>query len=383
MARAVETDPAGFVTVNLAGNSDSYVYIPFKRSSAFVGVAASLGNNGVYDPGEPFTDNSPANGVYDPGEAFTDTDNVISLAGTPGFATNQFVYVSGTQPNRYYVFLKAGSRAGMYYSVVSNGTGSIVVDLAGDDLAAAGAITSNTTLEVNPFDTLGTIFPNGIGVNPSINHSFANRQTEVYLPDLSTAGKNLALTVSYYYYTGGLGAGNGWRKAGAAGVLANDEILPLDSFFVVRHNVSSGTSVTFTGTVQMSQLSTPIGTLVGSTDQDNAVALPFATEMSLADLKLYETGAFVGSPSHSFTDRKDEVLVWDNTVIGRNKSSNEIYYYYDGTLGAGKGWRKAGAAGTLANDAKVTGPNRGIVIRKKASASPTTILWSVKPPYVP
>ena len=381
MARAVETDPAGFVTVELAGNSDSYVYIPFKRTPAFVGVATSLGSNGVYDPGEPFTDNNPANGVYDAGEAFTDTDNVISLAGTPGFTTNQFVYASGTQPNRYYVFLKAGTRAGMYYSVVSNAAASLIVDAAGDDLSAA--INSNTTLEVIPYDTLGSIFPAGAGVHPSSSHSIAVRQTEVLIPNNASAGIDLASPVSYYYFSGTTGAGSGWRKAGVSAVIANDEVLMPDTFFVVRHNISTNTSLTFTGTVQMSQLATPLGTIANSVDQDNAVALPFATELTLSQLKLFESGAFAGSSSHSITLRQDQVLVWDNSVVGKNKASSTSYYYFTGTSGLGPGWRKSGVTGTIANDDPVVGPTKGIIIRKKSSGAPLTTLWSMKPPYVP
>lgn len=381
-AVAVETDPVGFVTVDLAGNSDSYVYIPFKRSPAFTGVASgSPSSNGVYDPGEPFVDNVVVNGVWDSGEPFTDTNNVITLTGTPGFTANGFVYVSGTQSNHYYVFLKSGTRVGMYYSVVSNGTGSVTVDTAGDDLSSA--INATTTLEIIPFDTLGTIFPGGVGVNPSSSHSIAARQTEILIPDLSTAGTDLASPVSYYYYSGVSGAGPGWRKAGVTGTIANDATFPPDTFFVVRHNVATGTTVTFTGSVQMSTLATPIGTIAGSTDQDNAVALPFATQMTLAQLKLFESGAFAGSSSHSIASRQDQVLVWDNTVLGKNKAADVSYYYYTGTSGAGPGWRKSGVTGTIADNDVVVGPNKGIVIRKKSSGGPVTTLWTVKPPYVP
>lgn len=383
LANAVETEPVGFVTVELAGNSDSYVYIPFKRPPAFVGAAASLTNNGVYDVGEPFTDNNPANGVHDAAEAFTDTNNVITLAGTPGFTANQFVYSAGVQSNRYYVFLKAGTRIGMYYTVVGNDTGSVTVDLAGDDIAAANAITTSTTLEVIPYDTLGTIFPSGAGVHPSTSHAGAARQSEILLPDQTTPGKNLAFSDSYYYYSGTAGVGPGWRKAGAAGVLATDTILLPDTFFAVRHNIATPTSLTFTGSVQMSQLSTPVGLISGSLEQDNAVALPFATEMTLAQLKLYESGAFVGSSSHAGGSRQDEVLVWDNSVVGKNKAADASYYYYTGSAGVGPGWRKAGVAGALANDDVVIGPNKGIVIRKKPTGSPGTVIWSAKPPYVP
>jgi len=380
LSKAVETDPAGFVTINLAGNSDSYVYIPFKRSAEFVGTAASLSANGTYDAGEPFTDGN-SNQIWDNGETFTDTSNVIALTGTPGLTVNQFVYVSGTQPKHYYVFLKSGTRVGMYYSVVSNAAASLTVDTAGDDLTTA--IDSTTTLEVIPYDTLGSIFPAGAGVHPSSSHSFATRQSEVYLPDFSTVGKNLALTISYYYYSGAAGLGPGWRKAGAAGVLANDDTLSPDSFFVVRHNIATNTALTFTGTVQMSELSTPVRTLAAATDQDNAVALPFATEITLAQSKLFESGAFAGSSSHGFAARQDEILVWDNTVTGKNKSANAIYYYYTGAAAPGPGWRKSGVAGTLANDDVISSSTKGIVIRKKATAQPTTVLWSVRPPYVP
>lgn len=380
LSKAVETDPAGFVTVDLAGNSDSYVYIPFKRSAEFVGTAASLSANGTYDAGEPFTDGN-SNQIWDNGETFTDTSNVIALTGTPGLTINQFVYVSGTQPKHYYVFLKSGTRVGMYYSVVSNAVASLTVDTAGDDLTTA--INSTTTLEVIPYDTLGSVFPAGAGVNLSASHSAGLRQSEVLIPDLSAAGKNLAFPRSYYYYSGTAGLGAGWRKAGVIGAIANDDILLPDTFFAVRHNVATATSLTFTGTVQMAELATPLGTIAGSTDQDNAVALPFATEMTLAQLKLFESGAFVGSSSHSAGVRQDEVLVWDNSVLGKNKAADTSYYYYTGTAGVGPGWRKAGVVGTLADNDVVIGPNKGIVIRKKASAQPVTVLWTVRPPYVP
>lgn len=380
LSKAVETDPAGFVTVNLAGNSDSYVYIPFKRSPAFVGMAASLANNGTYDPGESFTDNVTVNGTWDAGEPFTDTNNVVSLAGTPAFTVNQFVYVAGTQSNRYYAFLKSGTRAGMYYTVVSNSSTSITLDLAGDDLATAGAITGTTSLEVIPYDTLGTVFPGGAGVNPSSSHSLLTRQSEILIPNLAAAGIDLASPVSYYYFSG---AGPGWRKAGAPTIVANDTVLTPDVFFIVRHNVSTSTSLTFTGTVQMSTLATPVGTIAVSQDQDNAVALPFATEMSLAQLKLYESGAFAGSSSHSLLNRQDQVLVWDNSVIGKNKGSGISYYYFTETSGVGRGWRKSGVPNVIANDDVVIGPTKVIVIRKKSPGGPITSLWTVKPPYVP
>ena len=374
----VNSDPVGFASLTLAGNSDSYVYLPFKRTPEFVGSAVSLAANNTYDLGESFTDTN-SSGARDAGEPFTDSNNVVNVKGA-NFAANQFAYAQGAQP-KFYMFVKTGTRTGVFYTIVSNGTSSVVVDLNGDSLA--GAIDSTTGLQVIPYDTLGTIFPNGQGVNPSSTHSIGNRQTEVLFPDISTAGKDLAFPVSYYYFSGTSGAGMGWRKAGASGVLANDTVLSPEAIFVVRHNVAVDTTLTFVGTVQMATLTTPLVTLSPGIDQDNSVALPFATPMTLSQLKLFESGAFVGSDSHSIGQRKDQLLVWDNSVTGKNKAADVSYYYFTGNTGVGPGWRKAGASGVLANDDVVVSSTKGFVIRKKGTANPVIVNWTVKPHYVP
>jgi len=113
----------------LAANSDSYVFIPFKRTPAFAGAAS--GTIGSVNPNE------------------------IPVTGTP-FTVNQFVYVSGTQPNHYYVFLNSGTKAGSYYTVTGNTTSGVTIDPNGDVLSTA--IVNGTTFQIIPYDTFGTIF---------------------------------------------------------------------------------------------------------------------------------------------------------------------------------------------------------------------------------
>lgn len=379
MAAEVSTDPLGVFTFEASGNSDSYVYLPLRRVPEFVGAVSALSKNANYDLGEPFTD-SNGNKVRDAGEVFEDTDNVITLSGNPSLTANQYVYAAGSQSKHYYLLVTSGPRAGMYYTVLANGVASFTVDAAGDNLP--GSLSAGSSVEIVPFHTLNSIFPGGVGVHPCSTHSIANRQSEILIPDNATAGKDLAAVVSYYYFSGTTGAGPGWRRAGAASVLANDDVLLPDTFFVIRHNISSATTVKMLGGVQMATLSTPLNISAG-VDQDNSVALPFATEVTLAQLNLVASGAFAGSSTHSISTRQDQLLVWDNSIPGRNKAADSSYYYYTGTSGAGPGWRKSGVASVVADSDVVISNTKCIVIRKKAGSAASTVLWSVRPSYAP
>jgi uncharacterized protein (TIGR02597 family) len=269
----------------------------------------------------------------------------------------------------------------MYYTVVGNGASTVVLDLAGDNLSAA--VTNGTKLQIIPFDTLGSVFPNGASIVASPSHSLAQRQTEILIPDQQTPGLNLAASTSYYYYSGSTGVGPGWRKAGATGVLANDDVLYPDTFFIVRTKAGQASNLTLLGAVQMGTLRVPVNTLAANVGQDNAVALPVPSTLTLHQTGLFESGAFVGSPSHSLAQRQDELLVWDNSVIGHDKAATLSYYYYTGTTGAGPGWRLAGDSATKRDDTDtVINRNLGVVVRKKGTSSPGTVFWVVVPPYV-
>jgi uncharacterized protein (TIGR02597 family) len=377
-ARAADgvTDPMGYTEVALAGNSDSYLFVPFKRTPALVATVAAIGANGQYDEGEPFVD-TDADGQRDASESFTDTSNVLTLPEEVVLQQGQFVYTEGTQPNSYYVSFKSGSKEGIFCPVVGNGVNSVVVDAMGYDLSA---MTGELAIEVVPYHTLGTVFPNGQGIHPSASHSDTARPTSVLLPNHEVAGKNLPYAQIYYYYSG---TEPGWRKSDAPDVVANDTALPPDSFFIVRHNHPTGTTLVFAGDVHVAKFATPLNTLAANVDQDNFVAAPIPVEMRLRDLNLVESGAFVPSSSHSLAVRQDTLLVWYNTALGFNRAATVGYYYFSGTSGAGPGWRKSGAPNVLADDDVVMSSSRVFVIRKKATPVVSSSLWSVTPPYLP
>lgn len=335
LAAAATTDPAGYNTVPLLANSDTYVSIPFHRTAAFTGHVSSV------------------------------SGNVITVAGTPGWTSNQFVYAAGSQTNTYYAFIRSGTKEGNYYTVTANSGNSLTLDLAGDTLSG---LTSSDSVSVIPYWTLGTLFPaSDAGVSFTASPSVASIRTAILTPDLQTAGINLATTKSYFFYN------SAWRQTGQSlAISKNDDILIPDTYFIVRNGANAGT-FTQAGSVVLKKSVVPLLTQA-STKQDNAVALTRPVPVSLNDSGLISSGAFVASASPAV--RKDELLVFDNTVAAKNKAASAIYYYYN------NGWRKVGqSAATDFGATIVFGPDTGVQIRKAASGTGQASNWTNSPTY--
>ena len=395
----VATDPVGYTTTTLQANSDTLVSIPLTRPAAYTGAIASI------------------------------SGNTITLSGTPGFTASQFVYASnGVQPNTYYAIVGplltslantvtvtngstsvAGSgftasgiaagdelivnglaynvasvtsdtalvlsrayagttptapvsasfdhspKEGSYYTVTANSTGSLTVNLNGDSLSTVAA---GTSLSLIPYWTLGTAFPasdSGVSYVPTTGK---NPATQILIPDTVRAGINLAASTVYYY------ASSGWRLLGGdSGVAYDDTVLPPTEPFIVR-NTATGTTFTPSGGVYMNRLAVPLATQT-STAQDNAVAVVRPASVTLNDLGVVASGAFVPTTGKTLMD---QLLVFDNSVTGINKAATAVYYY-------DTAWRLVG--GVAGTDYGSTSLNygTGIIIRKAASTSGATAFW--------
>jgi uncharacterized protein (TIGR02597 family) len=203
---------------------------------------------------------------------------------------------------------------------------------------------------------------------------------------MTDSGTDLASSIIYYYYNGTANVGPGWRlSGGSATVLQNDVIVPPNSSLIVRLNVATNTTTTLVGSVPMSGFATPLSTLASNTTQDIAVGVSVPSNVTLSQSQLFESGAFAPSINFGATPpgRQDELLVFDNTSAQQDKAAFQIYYYYNGTANVGSGWRLSGGSATvLQNNTPVFQPGNGYVIRKAATASPTTVIWTFVPPYL-
>ncbi|MDB6057944.1 MAG: large protein, partial [Verrucomicrobiales bacterium] len=208
--------------------------------------------------------------------------------------------------------------------------------------------------------TLNTVFPNSAGVN--VSPTVGNRNTEVLMPDVTSPGINLSST-KIYFFNSGL-----WKQVGQGSANHNDDVLPPNSYFIVRHNVPTNTVITTLGNVVTTNLLIPLQTLA-TNRQDNSVALMRPVPVSLNDSGLISSGAFTASPLPG--SRTDELLTFDNSATNRNKSTAAIYYFWN------SGWRQVGAGSADVGTNQPLGNGTGVIIRK--GTNNTAPIWTNSP----
>ncbi|MEP6809646.1 MAG: TIGR02597 family protein [Chthoniobacterales bacterium] len=288
-AQSVTTDPVGFTTTSLLGNSDSFISLPFVRPPAFVGGISSA------------------------------SGTTITVAGNPWIGS-QFVYAAGSQPNHYYALVgpatSANPKEGHTYAITGNTTNSLTVQLGADTLTG---IPANAQVSVIPNWTLATAFPTtdqNVSFTPTT--SSAQYKTQVRVPDVSAAGINLPyLTYFFSNNVDGTSGNVGWRAVGNNTADRGDDALLPDSHFVVRNLNGAPTLPLVTlGGVITKKVTVPLVTSA-STQQDNPVGLlrPLDVSLNATGLKMSD-GSFTAN---------DQLLLFNNAQAGYDKSPSAVY----------------------------------------------------------
>ena len=143
------TDPVGFTSLSLPANSDSLISIPFTRPAVFSGAIGSV------------------------------SSNTITVASSPGWTANQYVYGQGTQSNTYYAIIGPLLNTVSGTVTVNNGSTAVTATaglsgvVAGDEFIVNGlaynvaSVTSDTALVLSRVYT-GT---SGAGLAATYDHS--------------------------------------------------------------------------------------------------------------------------------------------------------------------------------------------------------------------
>jgi uncharacterized protein (TIGR02597 family) len=319
----VTVESTGFQHLPLSGDSDTMLSIPFIRPPAALPTAAAV------------------------------SGATVQVSGTPAWTANQWVYSSGTQSNTYFLLIRSGVREGDYFTITGNTANNVTLDLQGGNLTGLSA---GDTLAVVPYWTLGTVFPGGQGIHAS--PAAGSRSTEILVPNIAGTGINLTTAHTYYYWN------DAWREVGQGTIVKNDDAILPDMYIWVRQNISATTALTALGSVLPTKWRFQV-TRTATSKQDNLVGLPRPAAVSLNASGLIESGAF--HPSATAGSRVDELLVFDNTAIAKNKSVAATYYYWSGA------WRKVGlGTADVGNDLAFL-PGCGVIIR--AGAASTSDIW--------
>jgi uncharacterized protein (TIGR02597 family) len=341
----VTSDIVGYVKVGaysapssytgLPGGSDTLVSPPFTRQPEFSGKVASFAGN------------------------------VITVAGTPAWTANKFVYVANTQPKTYYALIGSATAAnpleGRVYDITANGTNTLTVDLNGDSL---NGLPADAKITVIPYWTLATLFPAAnAGVSFTATTATNDLKTQVLVPDSASIGTNLPPSASYYFFNGA------WRKVGdAETVNHNDDVVIPEKYITVRNPAGTTTkSLVVMGNVPSGKLAVPLATAAAA-PQDNPVAFLSPLDTTLNGLGLGPTNGFTASPNPRA--QGDLLLVFDNSSVSLNKSSSKSYYFYNGA------WRLFGDVATVDHGTDAIKAGSGLMIRKAANGTGATAFWN-------
>ncbi len=336
-AQSVVTDPVGFTSAACPANSDTYLSVSFTRPPEFTGAIASVAGN------------------------------TLTISGTPGWTSNQFVYAASTQPKTYYALVgphaSTNPNEGRGYQITANGANSLTLNLNGDDISG---IQSTTQVLIIPYATLASVFPasdQNVSFVPS--QSQFNRLTQILIPDFAGPGINLSASATYFFLNGA------WRKFGQPTTDDHgDDILATTGYFILR-NTATPTTLTTLGSVLVKKETVPLFTS-SSTQQDNFVGITRPVPVSLDNLGLITSGAFASSSSQF--NRIDQLFLFDNAAAAINKSASATYYYLNSH------WRKFGQDPTVDFGTDLIPAGVGFVIRKGATNG-TTQFWQNAPTY--
>jgi uncharacterized protein (TIGR02597 family) len=352
------TEPVGFTTTSCLANSDTFVAIPFTRSWAFAGAIQSVAGS------------------------------TITVSNNPGWTTNQFVYVAGTQPNHYYALIGAGGmsnpKEGHTYAVTGNTANTLAVDVSADDLTG---ITANTQVLIIPFWTPGTIFPpSDANVSFTPTTSSASYQTQLRVPNNSASGINLPVT-SYFFSNNVDGTSNnvGWRIVGDNTTDHGDDPLGRASYFIVRNaNGAPTLPLKPIGAVLTKKLTIPLRTSTTGS-QDNAVSMIRPIDLMISQTGLNPAdGSFIGTPQlrrfrNLFFIAWDQLLLFDNTQAAFNKAPSAVYYYLVSGDRA-EGWKLVGD-GLADHSSDIIPAGSAMLIRKSRTSDGHTAFWTNAPTY--
>ncbi|MCH6258886.1 TIGR02597 family protein [Puniceicoccaceae bacterium K14] len=319
-AEEVYSQIVGAIALEIPQESDVVVSFPFKQSTLYAGVASSstLGSG-------------------------TLTIGVDSTLTASEFATG-----SGDFPHSHYLSIESGALKGRTFSIVSNASDSITVDISDDDSISANDVATDDLISIAEFWTLGSAFPSGVG---SVEESEPGlRNIEFILPSSSSNAESMNAEGVYFFSDGA------WRQLGKPlSYIADDLALAPQRAFVIRNNSDETLKSYFFGEVSDAPLAIPLA-VDENDDIDSFVGIGRPLDVEIQDLGLESSGVFVETTNAN--DIQDRVLVYSLDATGKNKKPVGEYYYYNSA------WRKVGSDVNADLGSDIVEANMALAVRK-------------------
>jgi len=331
----VETDPTGFVVIPCKIGSDTLLSVPFAHATTFVG---KTGGGAIVKEGDLA---------------------MIQSAHFPAWIEDQFA-------DLYYVKFTSGALNGHYFTITANTTNSLTFDTLGD--SAIAALQAGDRFSIVKYWTLGELFPPATqtAIQVSAGSLAFLRRSTLLFPDNIGVGINKAFNQSFFLIAAG------WRKDATGSPAADNQILYPDSAFIVRHQPGTGTDTTFVaqGSVNIDPAVTAIPTATDKFDTCLGLQRPIGVTLEDSGLE----SAFMVSVNNLAFNRRDVLMVFDNSVALTNKAASRSFYK------VGANWIEDAPGNPNANTF-ILEAGSGFLIRKYQTSDGATSFWNNSPNY--
>lgn len=340
----VTSDPVGFVNVTIQGAADGRLGLPLRRSATLASTVASVAGD------------------------------VVTVSASGAECDTAF---GAFQPSKHYLLSRGGSTEGRWYEVTGRTGNQFTLDrgAASTTSIQAQGLAATNAVQIIPFWTLNTLFPEGAGVDASPD--VFSPLGQVKFTNQDSAGTNLPPSRTFIYHPGGQGPEGWYDLDNLGGGLKDDQPVTPDTYLVLR-NPGGSKTITVTGSVPMEKASTAVVRYQANVAQDNFVVNPFPVPISLAQSKLMETGAVAASPD--VFSPTDIVLVFNEGAAGFNVPPSSAYIYHDGTQGPAGWYDLNNVGGGVVDSQQILQPGRGFIVRK-AGGAVQTAFWVADKPY--
>ena len=334
----LQSPPMGVFHQHAAATADFVFGLPIHRAPVWVGATDSVSDNEV----------------------------TISTTLIPG------EWVTGS--DRHYVWITSGKLTGYRFTATANSRHTVTLEPHAGETVAVQGLQAGDTLQVIPFWTLNTLFPEGKGIQPSSDFDSPGSTVRLHHPE--SIGTDITPSIAYFYYNGNQRS-VGWYEVGHPEDLQNDVLLLPETYITFRNTSSIPQTISLSGYAPNSPFGISVSRTAEGRPQDNLVVNPYPVEMSLQSLGLPENELI--APSPDVTQPRDTVR-----LFGSRRSydlvPSDAYLLHDGSQGP-PGWYNINRIGELQDQVSI--PPGGAMIVRKHSGPVARSMWIPPLPYQP
>lgn len=326
-AQTVSSPVVGFVALDIQPDSDTVVTVGFHQAPEFSGKLS----------GAPLISDGAA---------------TLNLQAGSGIGTgNQFA-------GSHYIRVRTGNESGKILPILSNTASSVTVDLEG---AAGLQIAIGDQISIIPWWTLETLFPSA--KQPAAQQSAGDLPPDRKLEMLLyTGGVGTSLSPSRIFFL----TASGWKESKRGFPSAGGVIIRPYAVMVMRSKSGGAAWKLFSsGSVNANDSAILLQTSANE-PQDNVIGIDRPVAAKLSELGL--ESAFEESASNDSADRKDELLILDNSEGTKNRPPAATYFRSGGQwILDDAGFPESG------ND--VIPAEAGLIVRKSVSQNGLPVVW--------